>query len=286
MAADPIEQFKIHKLADFGQVNLPLFGPTDLAITNSHIAMTIAFLLIVTFLTIVTTNMKVVPGRTQAVGEQLFSMIDNLGESIIGHEGKALFPFIFTVFSFILALNLLGLFATFAVTSQLAITATFAVLTIGLVLIIGFAYQNELMDLGQRLRGALFPGYAVQTGAREMTISEGEDGHYHVYGTVNGVQIAFLIDTGATDIVLDPDDARRIGLKLEDLTFDKPFGSANGVGHGASIEVDTLSVGPIQLTKVRMSVNGARMGSSLLGMAFLKQLKSYSFSGGKLTLRW
>jgi aspartyl protease family protein len=159
-------------------------------------------------------------------------------------------------------------------------------LAVGLVLIIGFAYQNELMDLGQRLRGALFPGYAVQTGAREMTISEGEDGHYHVYGAVNGVQIAFLIDTGATDIVLDPDDARRIGLKLEDLTFDKPFGSANGVGHGASIEVDTLSVGPIQLTKVRMSVNGARMGSSLLGMAFLKQLKSYSFSGGKLTLRW
>jgi F-type H+-transporting ATPase subunit a len=139
MAADPIEQFKIHKMADFGQVNLPLFGPTDLAITNSHIAMTIAFLLVVTFLTIVTTNMKVVPGRTQAAGEQLFTMIDNLGESIIGHEGKALFPFVFTVFSFILALNLLGLFATFAVTSQLAITATFAILTIGLVLIIGFA---------------------------------------------------------------------------------------------------------------------------------------------------
>ena len=159
-------------------------------------------------------------------------------------------------------------------------------LAVGLVLIMGFAYQNELMDLGLRLRGALFPGYAVQTGSREMTISEGEGGHYNVYGTVNGVQIAFLIDTGATDIVLDPDDARRIGLKLEDLTFDKPFGSANGVGHGASIEVDELSVGPIHLTKVRMSVNGARMGSSLLGMAFLKQLKSYSFSGGKLTLRW
>jgi F-type H+-transporting ATPase subunit a len=101
--------------------------------------MTIAFLMVVGFLTLVTSNMKVVPGRTQAAGEQLFSMIDNLGETIIGHEGKALFPFVFTVFSFILALNLLGLFATFAVTSQLAITATFALLTIGLVLIIGFA---------------------------------------------------------------------------------------------------------------------------------------------------
>ena len=139
MAADPIHQFQITKLVDFGQVNLPLIGRTDLAFTNSHLAMTIAFLVIVVFLSIVTANMKVVPTRTQAVGEQLFSMIDDLGESIIGHEGKKLFPFVFTVFSFILAMNILGLLLTFTVTSQLAITATFAVLTIGLVLVIGFA---------------------------------------------------------------------------------------------------------------------------------------------------
>jgi F-type H+-transporting ATPase subunit a len=139
MAADPIHQFRITKLVDFGHVTLPLIGRTDLAFTNSHLAMTLAFLVIVIFLTIVTANMKVVPGRTQAVGEQLFSMIDNLGESIIGHEGKALFPFVFTLFIFILAMNILGLMLTFTVTSQLAITATFAVMTIGLVLIIGFA---------------------------------------------------------------------------------------------------------------------------------------------------
>ena len=138
----------------------------------------------------------------------------------------------------------------------------------------------------ESLRGALIPSYAIQTGAREMTIAEGEDGHYHVYGTVNGVKVPFLVDTGASDIVLDPQDARRIGLNLDELKFDKPFGSANGVGHGASIEVDELSVGAIRLAKVRMSVNQVPMGSSLLGMTFLKQLKSYSFSGGKLTLRW
>jgi aspartyl protease family protein len=159
-------------------------------------------------------------------------------------------------------------------------------LAVGLVLVLGFSFQNELGDLALRLRGALMPSYAVQTGQREMTLSEGEDGHYHVYGTINGVKILFLIDTGATDIVLDPTDARRIGLKLEDLNFNRPFGSANGIGHGAGIEVDELVIGPIRFTRVPMSVNGARMGSSLLGMAFLKRLKSYSFSGGKLTLRW
>jgi F-type H+-transporting ATPase subunit a len=138
MAADPIHQFKITKLIDFGQVNLPLIGKTDLGFTNSHAAMTLSFLAIVAFMFIVTANMKVVPGRTQAVGETLFSMIDDLGESIIGPEGRKMFPFVFTVFSFILAMNLLGLLLTFSVTSQLAITATFAALTIGLVLMVGF----------------------------------------------------------------------------------------------------------------------------------------------------
>ena len=138
MAMDPIEQFKITKLVDFGQVNLPFLGKTDLAFTNSHLAMTIAFLVIVGFMAIVTANMKVVPSRTQAVGETLFGMIDNMADSMIGHEGRALFPFVFTIFMFILAMNVLGLLLTFTVTSQLAITATFAALTIGLVLVIGF----------------------------------------------------------------------------------------------------------------------------------------------------
>jgi aspartyl protease family protein len=159
-------------------------------------------------------------------------------------------------------------------------------LAVGLVLIMAFSYQAELGDLALRLRGALIPTYAVQTGPHEMTISEGEDGHYHVYATVNGVPMPFLIDTGATDIVLDPSAAKRLGFDLGSLTFDRPYGSANGIGHGASAEVESLSVGALHLSHVPVSINGAEMGSSLLGMAFLKRLKSYSFSGGKLILKW
>jgi F-type H+-transporting ATPase subunit a len=83
--------------------------------------------------------MQVVPGRLQAAGEQLFSMIDNLSESIIGHDGKKYFPFVFTIFMFILAMNLLGLMLSFTVTSQLAITATLGLMTILLVIAVGFA---------------------------------------------------------------------------------------------------------------------------------------------------
>jgi aspartyl protease family protein len=157
---------------------------------------------------------------------------------------------------------------------------------VGGVLVIGFSFQKELTDLGLRLRSGLVPGYPVQTGAREMTLSAGEGGAFHVYGMINGKQIRFLIDTGASDIVLSPADARRLEVHFELLNFDRPFGSANGIGHGAAMEVKDLSVGPIHFSNVPVSINGAEMSSSLLGMTFLKRLKSYSFSGDKLVLRW
>ncbi len=137
--ADPLHQFQIVPLVDFGTVNLPVVGEQQLAFTNSHLAMTIAFGLVVLFLQLVTAGAKVVPSRTQAAGETLFGMIDGIVDSIIGHDGRKLFPFVFTVFTFILAMNFIGLFLTFTATSQIAVTATFGVLTILLVLIIGFA---------------------------------------------------------------------------------------------------------------------------------------------------
>ena len=141
--ADPIHQYQIVKVVDLPDVTLPLVGMVDLAITNSHIAMTLAFAAVVLFLTLVTSNAKVVPGRLQTVGEGLFGLIDNLTDSIIGHDGRKYFPYVFTVFVMILAMNLLGMALTFTATSQLAITATFAVVTFGLVLVIGVAKNGR-----------------------------------------------------------------------------------------------------------------------------------------------
>ena len=136
--ADPLHQFQIQKLVDLPDVTLPVLGTVDLAFTNSHLAMTVAFGMVVLFLTLVTAGAKVVPGRMQAAGETLFGMIDGLVDSIIGHDGRKLFPFVFTIFLFILAMNFLGLFLSFTATSQIAVTATFGVITILMVLAIGF----------------------------------------------------------------------------------------------------------------------------------------------------
>ncbi len=137
--ADPLHQFQIQPLTPAVEVNLPLIGQQTIAFTNSHLAMTVAFGMVVLFLTLVTAGAKVVPGRMQAAGETLFGMIDGLVDSIIGHDGRKLFPFVFTIFTFILAMNFLGLFLSFTATSQIAVTATFGVITILMVLAIGFA---------------------------------------------------------------------------------------------------------------------------------------------------
>jgi len=135
--ADPLHQFQIEPIFDLPDVTLPVVGHVDLAFTNSHLAMTIAFLLMVGFMWAVTARPQVVPGRLQAAGETIFGMIDNVTESIIGHDGRKYFPFIFSLFLLILGMNVLGLFLTFTATSQLAITAALGAMTILLVIIVG-----------------------------------------------------------------------------------------------------------------------------------------------------
>jgi F-type H+-transporting ATPase subunit a len=143
--ADPMHQFEIHKIVDLPDFTLPGVGVIDMAFTNSTLAMTLAAGLVAGFFGLATAKGAVVPGRLQLIGETALGYIDNLTESIIGHEGKKFFPFVFTLFVFILAMNLLGLFLVFTATSQLAVTATLAAITILLVLIIGFARNGANM---------------------------------------------------------------------------------------------------------------------------------------------
>jgi F-type H+-transporting ATPase subunit a len=137
--ADPMHQFEIHKIVDLPDITLPGIGTIDMAFTNSTLAITIAAGLVIAFMAAVTASPKVVPGRLQVIGEGVFSYVDNLAVGIIGHEGRKFFPFVFTLFLFILVMNVMGLFLAFTATSQLAVTAALAAITILLVLGVGFA---------------------------------------------------------------------------------------------------------------------------------------------------
>ena len=135
--ADPMHQFEIQKVVDLPSFTLPGVGAIDMSITNSTVAMLAAATLVILFFAVTTAKAAVVPGRLQVIGEGVFSYIDDLVVGIIGNEGRKFFPYIFTLFMFILAMNMLGLFLVFTATSQLAVTASLAVMTILIVIIYG-----------------------------------------------------------------------------------------------------------------------------------------------------
>jgi aspartyl protease family protein len=155
---------------------------------------------------------------------------------------------------------------------------------IACVLLLGYAYRDVASDAWLRVRAAVVPGYAVATAGREMVLNRDENGAFYAVGQVNGQPVAFLIDTGSSDIVLSPADARRLGIDLDALKFDSPYETANGEGKGAAYRVRSLSLGDIRLSDVDVSINQAQMKTSLLGMAFFKRLKGFRIEGDRLIL--
>jgi aspartyl protease family protein len=87
--------------------------------------------------------------------------------------------------------------------------------------------------------------------------------------------VSFLVDTGASDIVLTPEDAQRIGFAANQLRFSDRVETANGIAYVAPITLDTLVIGPIRLDRLPAKVNNAPMQYSLLGMRFLNQLHGW-----------
>src|SRR3546814_873500 len=104
-------------------------------------------------------------------------------------------------------------------------------------------------------------------------------------GRGKGWRVDFLIDTGASEIVLSPADAQRLGYSPENLSFTRQYVTANGIGRGAPIRLDSLAVGPIVYAGLPASVNEAPMGESLLGITFLRRLESYEVRRDVMILR-
>jgi F-type H+-transporting ATPase subunit a len=159
-AIEPMHQFMIHKIWDG-----PVFhvgGLTvDMSITNSVASMIAGAIILVLFFAL-TARGQIVPNRGQALAESLYNIVDRtLVTPIIGPHGRPYIPYLFTLFTVILVLNLMGVLLavgnvfgqswTFTVTSQLAVTATLAVLTFFSIFFLGFIKH------GPKFLGLFFP---------------------------------------------------------------------------------------------------------------------------------
>lgn len=153
------------------------------------------------------------------------------------------------------------------------------------VLVIGVTFRPELLGIVQRVRMTLSSSYPVTTSPHELVVSQGGDGSFLVMGKVNNQLVRFVVDTGASETVLSPADAKRIGIDVEALRFDQLSETANGTGYGAAYVADRLSVGSIAFDDMPIMINRAPMSNSLLGMTFLRQLESFQVKGDRLFLR-
>jgi aspartyl protease family protein len=150
-------------------------------------------------------------------------------------------------------------------------------------LILIYSYRSEFGALGERFSAELIPANGTETGPSSIAYSAEADGHYHVYGAIDGSSLRFMVDSGATDIVLSPADARMLGMQPDQLDYTLTATTANGIVRGAPIRLKTLKVGPIVMHDVPATVNEAEMPVSLLGMEFLRRLKSWGVKNGRLT---
>ena len=139
MAADPIHQFQINKLFTVLKV-----GATEIAFTNSAMFMLIAVLGIMFLMVGLTHAKALVPGRLQSLAEISYEFVADTLRSATGEAGMKFFPFVFTIFMFVLFANILGLLPySFTVTSHIIVTAALALLVFFTVIVYGF-YKNGL----------------------------------------------------------------------------------------------------------------------------------------------
>lgn len=163
--------------------------------------------------------------------------------------------------------------------AQLAIwVAIFA----GLVLI--YSFRAEFGMLGDRFTAELLPLDGRADGDRIMSYPVAESGHYQVRGIADGVELDFTIDTGASDVVLTPRAAERLGYDLNSLNFSQVSETANGYVRGAPIVIAEFRLGNILVRDLPATVNEVDMSDSLLGMEFLRRLKSWRVESERITL--
>ncbi len=163
-----------------------------------------------------------------------------------------------------------------------------------LFLVVIYTYRAEFQAAANRVFGELVPGTAITlqnadkgvTDTNIVAITADNAGQFSISTTVNGTYVEMILDTGATQVVLTDFDARRVDINMDELVFSVPVKTANGTTKMAAVRFDDVSVGSITVSPVRgLIAKPDDLGTSLLGMSFLKSLSSFEIRGNQVILR-
>ncbi|MDE1130538.1 MAG: TIGR02281 family clan AA aspartic protease [Ascidiaceihabitans sp.] len=127
-------------------------------------------------------------------------------------------------------------------------------------------------------------GVQSDDGNKRIEIPISRNGHYNLRLSINDVAVDFVVDTGATDIVLSQADASRVGLDIGNLAFAGRASTANGVVETARVTLDKIEIASVIDRNVSAVVNKGELFGSLLGMGYLQRWGRIEIENGVLTL--
>jgi len=135
----PLSQFEVKKIFELH------FGSIDLSLTNSALFMIIATAFAILFLHFATRKKSLIPSKLQVIAEGIYNFVIDMVKNSIGNEGNKFFPLVFSLFTFILICNILGMTPySFTATSQVAVTLSLAMLSFTAVTIFAI-WRNGLL---------------------------------------------------------------------------------------------------------------------------------------------
>lgn len=158
------------------------------------------------------------------------------------------------------------------------LTIWLGIFAIGFVII---TYKEELLN--SKIAASFRPGHA-ESDSKQLTFYKSKDNHFYINTYLNGQMIRFLLDTGATHIILSRRDALKLGIKLHMLNYNKRYNTANGYISAASVVVDKFQIGDLVFYDVPVTIANSPMNTSLAGMSLLSLFKNYSFDNNKVIL--
>ena len=118
----------------------------------------------------------------------------------------------------------------------------------------------------------------------QIAVPRARDGHYYLTLTINDTPVTFLVDTGASEMVLNARDARRVGIDPQDLAYLDRATTANGEVQTARVKLDSVVLGPIHDQDVTAWVNKGALEQSLLGMGYLQRYSGFEIRNNELIL--
>jgi aspartyl protease family protein len=133
-------------------------------------------------------------------------------------------------------------------------------------------------------RNSGIPQQSYEAGIGSVTIPRARDGHYYLTALINGSAIRFVVDTGATDMVLTREDAQRIGLEPDTLNYLGRANTANGQVRTAFVRLNEVQLGEVRDFDVPAVVNDGQMQQSLLGMGYLQRWGRIEIANNELVL--